>query len=172
MGNLLPECINDICVLVPYQGQGQRSTSRSLHSKIVKTFLVLTFHFHDLYCDAILRANPDWKPIDPIRKIIHTRSSDFRQTKKPSGNDHPLLQIFRVHYNYLCYISHHGPASLWSWNPGQWGSWSGKSVWVHNTYLLMAFLMTAGFFSSGFSLIFLRNCLCSLAADIKASFDM
>ncbi len=40
--------INELCFLVPYQGQGQRSTSRSLHSKFVKTFLVHTFHFHDL----------------------------------------------------------------------------------------------------------------------------
>ena len=38
----------DICVLVPYLGQGQSSTLRSLHSKLVKTFLVLTFRFHDL----------------------------------------------------------------------------------------------------------------------------
>ncbi len=46
-------CINDIRVLVSYQGQGQRSTQRSLHSKIVKTFLVLTFCFHSLQVDQL-----------------------------------------------------------------------------------------------------------------------
>ena len=41
-------CNFDTCALVPYQGQGQRSTSRSLHSKIVKTFLILTKCFRFL----------------------------------------------------------------------------------------------------------------------------
>ncbi len=34
--------IYDMCAPIPYQGQGQRSKSRSLPSKIVKTLLVRT----------------------------------------------------------------------------------------------------------------------------------
>ncbi len=40
--------IYDICALIPYQGQGQMSMSRSLPSKIVKTLPVLTKCFHFL----------------------------------------------------------------------------------------------------------------------------
>ncbi len=76
-------CINDICVLVPYQGQGQRSTSRSLHSKIVKTFLVLTFRFHDLrgsviimtYCSlvgSVFTVGQKWSTF--LKTIVKTMS--------------------------------------------------------------------------------------------------
>ncbi len=40
--------IHDMCALIPYQGQGQRSMSRSLPSKIVITLPVLTKCFHFL----------------------------------------------------------------------------------------------------------------------------
>ena len=44
-----------IMVNLSYQGQGERSTSRSLHSKIVKTLLVCTKCFHSLLWEWILQ---------------------------------------------------------------------------------------------------------------------
>ncbi len=49
----LAVCIYYMCTTVLYQGQGQRSTSRSLHSKIVKmSFLQIVFTFFYVLCFA------------------------------------------------------------------------------------------------------------------------
>ncbi len=66
-----------MCALIPYQGQGQRSMSRSLPSKIVKTLPVLTKCFHFLFTSDLFEEKihkPRTWSFCGLPNIFHSKS--------------------------------------------------------------------------------------------------
>ncbi len=64
--------INDICILVPYQGQGKRS----LHRKIVKTFRPYILFSQSFKLSLILRRP---QPYIPSFSYLHLGEYEFHR---------------------------------------------------------------------------------------------